>query len=148
MANDIALIKLSQPVVFNEMTNCVSLPSSSNDEVKEKEPLVISGFGTLKEGGTASFNLMMAGISKQAPSTCQRTYKNFNAKKMICAGLLQGGVDSCQGDSGGPLVYQVTEKPSVIVGITSFGAGCARKGFPGVYTEVSQYLDWINDNAY
>jgi secreted trypsin-like serine protease len=61
---------------------------------------------------------------------------------MFCAGFLEGGVDTCQGDSGGGMVCEVRGRQSV-VGLTSWGYGCGRPNRPGVYTKVSDYLDWI-----
>ena len=61
---------------------------------------------------------------------------------MICAGLEEGGKDSCQGDSGGPLV-----SGNVLAGIVSWGYGCAVAGYPGVYTEVAHFSNWINQNT-
>ena len=56
-----------------------------------------------------------------------------------------GGVDTCQGDSGGPLVCERSGTSMFeLHGITSFGIGCGLKLLPGVYTRVSQYVDWIN----
>merc|ERR1712243_316649 len=58
---------------------------------------------------------------------------------MICAGLDQGGKDSCQGDSGGPFMCG-----NQLSGVVSWGYGCAEAGYPGVYTQTSYFIDWIN----
>jgi secreted trypsin-like serine protease len=63
---------------------------------------------------------------------------------MLCAGdLSNGGEDSCQGDSGGPLFVPDGGSGWVQVGIVSFGIGCGRRDFPGVYTRVARYQNWI-----
>lgn len=61
---------------------------------------------------------------------------------MICAGTLRGGRDSCDGDSGGPLVVMEGLQP-VLVGVTSWGYGCAWPGTLGVYTRVSAFSAWL-----
>ena len=69
-------------------------------------------------------------------------------KEMFCASGETRGVDTCQGDSGGPLVEPIINKDGYpiyeLAGITSWGIGCA-KGIPGVYTRVSNYVDWIEN---
>jgi hypothetical protein len=62
---------------------------------------------------------------------------------MLCAGVSGGGKDSCQGDSGGPIFNADGEQ----VGVVSWGIGCARASFPGVYSRVSGAIDWIESNA-
>ena len=66
---------------------------------------------------------------------------------MICAGDADGGEDACFGDSGGPLVIpkSSTDDTAVVIGISSFGPSlaCGKQGFPGVYTYVTRYINWI-----
>lgn len=59
----------------------------------------------------------------------------------ICVGHLEGGMDACQGDSGGPLVCDGT-----LAGLVSWGEECAKANYPGIYTDIAYYLDWIERN--
>lgn len=61
---------------------------------------------------------------------------------MFCAGLDQGGKDACNGDSGGPVIGS----DGTLVGVVSWGQGCAEPGYPGVYTRLGNYVDWIKSN--
>ena len=81
-------------------------------------------------------------IKKNCITDCLAAYYyDFDAESMICAG--EGGKDACQGDSGGPLTCGDT----ILCGIVSFGAGCARPESPGVYAKVSAVVDWIAEVA-
>lgn len=62
---------------------------------------------------------------------------------MMCAGFQNGGKDACQGDSGGPMQYEGQTGSMEIIGITSWGRGCARPKLPGIYTRVANFLPWI-----
>nr|CAI5866442.1 unnamed protein product [Callosobruchus analis] len=82
---------------------------------------------------------------------CRNT--NYSSKmisdNMLCAGYPDTGKkDSCQGDSGGPLVTRKRNSSRYeVIGIVSWGNGCARPGYPGVYTRVTQYVDWIKEHS-
>jgi len=69
---------------------------------------------------------------------------DFIAQGQLCAGFVQGGVDACLGDSGGPLVTTVNGRAELI-GVASFGRGCAEPNYYGIYTSVAFYLDWIGE---
>lgn len=70
---------------------------------------------------------------------CNQDYDGLIEPDMICAGIPEGGKDSCQGDSGGPVVID-----GKLVGIVSWGFGCAEPGYPGVYTNVAYFKNWID----
>ncbi|KAG8235507.1 hypothetical protein J437_LFUL015741 [Ladona fulva] len=64
----------------------------------------------------------------------------------MCAGHENGGRDSCWADSGGPLMVDIHSGPVVVVGVVSTGIGCARPRLPGLYTRISEYMDWIEEH--
>ena len=139
---DVSIMRLSTAVAVSDTVNVICLPSSANLDLPTYQPVVISGFGVTSEGGRVSSTLQQAVI--QFLPTCGNVYDSFDSNSQLCAGLRRGGRDSCQGDSGGPLVYQPRRSSQwVLIGITSYGNGCARINYPGVYTKVSAYLSWI-----
>uniref|UniRef100_A0A4W3IKV4 Peptidase S1 domain-containing protein n=1 Tax=Callorhinchus milii TaxID=7868 RepID=A0A4W3IKV4_CALMI len=92
--------------------------------------------------GPLSDLLMKAKVPLLSNDVCNDLYKGRMQPSMLCAGFLRGGVDACQGDSGGPLM---TEKNSTwwLVGSISWGLDCGRQNKPGIYTNISFFLDWI-----
>lgn len=87
---------------------------------------------------TTSDTLQAAQVPIVPDSTCNSDYPGlFDATTQVCAGYQSGGVDSCSGDSGGPLEAPIGGEAYRLVGITSWGDGCAQPGSPGVYTRVA-----------
>uniref|UniRef100_A0A3P8Y8X3 Transmembrane serine protease 4a n=1 Tax=Esox lucius TaxID=8010 RepID=A0A3P8Y8X3_ESOLU len=93
--------------------------------------------------GKVSTILQKANIPLIGQDQCSSpiVYADSITPRMLCAGYLEGKVDACQGDSGGPLVYQ--SERWMLVGVVSWGIGCARQNLPGVYCNVDEMLNWI-----
>jgi secreted trypsin-like serine protease len=110
------------------------------------QPLEVTGWGATREGGDTSNDLLMAKVPYADRAACNAAdaYNGRITEGMICAGFKEGGVDSCQGDSGGPLVWRTQDGP-FLVGVVSYGEGCARRLRYGVYTRVSAYRAWIKN---
>uniref|UniRef100_A0A8C1P691 Zgc:123295 n=1 Tax=Cyprinus carpio TaxID=7962 RepID=A0A8C1P691_CYPCA len=143
--NDIALIQLSSSVNFSDYIRPVCLAAAASVFGAGTESWV-TGWGKLQSGGTQFPDTLQEVIIPVVNnSACANAYKGMYTitSNMICAGLLnQGGKDACEGDSGGPMV---SKKGSLWIqsGIVSFGQGCGDSKYPGVYSRVSQYQNWI-----
>jgi secreted trypsin-like serine protease len=100
----------------------------------------IVGWGTTEEGGDLPDRLQEAEVPITTDAYCDNAYADsggIDEATMVCAGFPQGGVDTCQGDSGGPMFGRTTAGALRVVGATSWGEGCARRGKPGVYARVA-----------
>ncbi|KAJ7303974.1 hypothetical protein JRQ81_011490 [Phrynocephalus forsythii] len=136
--NDIMLIKLSQPAQLNHFVHPVEI--SPNCPVAGAKCLV-SGWGNLRTSGVEYPDVLQClNVPIMTSSACARAYPGAITSNMFCAGYLEGGKDSCQGDSGGPLVCD-----GELTGIVSWGAGCAMRNYPGVYTTLCNYRSWIEE---
>merc|ERR1712024_380179 len=118
----------SQPVSFSSSVSPACLPGSTSQDYAGQEAIV-SGWGTLSSGGNQPTVLHDVTVTVQANSDCNDAYGNSITSNMICAAA--PGKDSCQGDSGGPLVTD-----GVVIGVVSWGYGCAQPNAPGVYARV------------
>ncbi|XP_006890944.1 PREDICTED: transmembrane protease serine 4 [Elephantulus edwardii] len=140
---DIALVKLQLPLMFSGTVRPICLPFS-DEELVPATPVWVVGWGfTEQDGGKMSDALLQASVEVIDSTRCnaEDAYQGEVTEKMLCAGVLEGGVDTCQGDSGGPLMYESDQWQ--VVGIVSWGHGCGGPSTPGVYTKVAAYLNWI-----
>ncbi|MEU4174464.1 serine protease [Streptomyces anulatus] len=139
---DWALIKLAQPI--NLPTLKIATTTAYNQGT-----FTVAGWGANREGGSQQRYLLKADVPFVSDTACRSAYgSSFVAGEEICAGYLStGGVDTCQGDSGGPMFRRDNAGAWVQVGITSYGQGCARPNYPGVYTEVSTFASAIASAA-
>jgi len=142
MSNDLLLLKLERPFDLSKTVNSACLPSTP---VPVGSECWISGWGTLRAGGSTPKVLQEASVSIKSNSACQSAYGASSiTPDMVCANGLNNGqtTDACQGDSGGPLVC-VEENRWYLHGATSWGRGCANPRYPGVWARVTENLDWI-----
>ena len=106
--------------------------------------LWVAGWGAVKESGPTAGILKEVSLPIIGAKKCKQLVDDpsFYTKKCICTGYPEGGQDACQGDSGGPL-FHVNGGQQILVGVVSWGEGCARKNSPGVFSRVSYYLNWM-----
>jgi secreted trypsin-like serine protease len=133
--SDVSVLTLAKPLAYGTLP----LPATEDTALYGAgQNGVILGWGRTAADGQPSRYLLQAGVPLISDPDCTKSYPAYKAESMVCAGVPQGGVDSCQGDSGGPLIVG-----GKLVGITSWGEGCAAAGKPGVYTRVAAYLDLL-----
>ncbi|XP_073961111.1 phenoloxidase-activating enzyme-like [Choristoneura fumiferana] len=140
-ANDIGLVKLSKNAPYTDFIRPICLPSR---DVTVKPPEFLRFFAA----GWGSNGTLFSDVKQHVDlpyvplNICQIPIKNRLNENQICAGG-EAGKDSCKGDSGGPLMIENGETFE-LVGVVSYGhLRCGTKDFPGVYTHVYKYLDWI-----
>jgi secreted trypsin-like serine protease len=137
--NDIAVLTVRGSLPYQPVK--VAESGDTKDYAPGTKATVL-GWGRVAAGGDRSDYLRSAVVPVVTDKSCSASYGNYDPKSMVCAGYDQGGTDACQGDSGGPLVVGDT-----LIGIVSWGEGCAKAGKPGVYTRVSSYSADITREA-
>nr|DBA15755.1 TPA: hypothetical protein GDO54_003223 [Pyxicephalus adspersus] len=145
--NDIALIKLSQPVEVSDTIQPACLPADGAI-LANNAPCFVTGWGRLYTNGPIADNLQQALLPVVDYETCSKSdWWGFQVRNtMVCAGG-DGIVSGCNGDSGGPLNCQAASGSWEVHGVVSFGSGvsCNYEKKPTVFTRVSAYIDWINE---
>lgn len=144
--NDIALIRVDGEVIAKPIRLLGDQPGDA--PVAAGDNLRVTGWGYRKA--------VADGVRSAAPNPPSPELYQVNltptargceipsgyADRMICAEAFKAGEDSCSGDSGGPMT-RAEGRVRVLVGLVSWGRGCAQRGMPGIYTAVAGYRDWI-----
>lgn len=137
--SDFAVLRLDRSVRYRP----VDLPAQGDDSFYAAgTAATVLGWGRTAEGGNRSEVLRKATVPVISDSDCSADYGIYDPAGMVCAGYPRGGIDACQGDSGGPLVVGDT-----LIGLVSWGEGCAQPAKPGVYTRIAVYSDAIRAQA-
>uniref|UniRef100_A0A146KWK6 Phenoloxidase-activating factor 2 n=2 Tax=Lygus hesperus TaxID=30085 RepID=A0A146KWK6_LYGHE len=143
--NDIAILTLESPVTFSKQIRAICLPTSGATYAGKIATVI--GWGSLSESGPQPSILQEVNIPVWTNRECRGKYgpaaPGGIVEHFLCAG--EDRRDSCSGDSGGPLM--VNDGKWTQIGIVSWGIGCGKGQYPGVYTRVTAFLPWIAKNV-
>ena len=149
--NDIAVLVLSSPVDLRAYPNIkpACLPNAGSISQFVGQSAVVSGWGTVGSGLSLNSHLFEVNVEVYGKTNCG-VHTSSMTSDMLCAGLLAGGKDSCQGDSGGPLIAKdsYNNGAATLIGVVSWGFGCASVNAPGVYSDVTHFRSngWLSSN--
>jgi secreted trypsin-like serine protease len=155
--NDIALIQISDRFSFTDTIQPVALPLAIDGDIEPAvaSDILVSGWGEniAYQGGNyptmlqkATLDVLAAPLSEDCGDYL---WTDWNYRYEVCVGVTEGGRDTCQGDSGGPYVSLGLDSDGngstepTLIGVTSWGDGCADEGHPGFATRVTSYVDWM-----
>jgi secreted trypsin-like serine protease len=150
LQNDIALLILAD--YDNQVFDKQVVPIPMSKDLLKPEHVgsaTVIGYGNASSVGNLFVDHLQEVTVPVIPAPLCKTAEGYGEinDSQICAGSLSGGIDSCQGDSGGPLVIKNAEGKEELVGVVSWGFGCAQKTAPGVYTRVASYSEWIRRHS-
>ncbi|XP_046916503.2 trypsin-1 [Dermatophagoides farinae] len=159
--NDIALIRTTKPIVFNQRVQPICLPESKNYELHGGQTVTVAGYGYTTDNLVFNFlpdRLKAVRVPIVRMDNCRQTYNVSRipiTDRMICAGVTTYGRCSgaMRGDSGSALItytndnndHDDDDRRAIHTGIVSFSLPCRMFGAPDVYTRTSSYIDWINN---
>ncbi|MFF7655175.1 S1 family peptidase [Streptomyces sp. NPDC007983] len=139
-AGDIAVLTLGRPL---PPAYVIHMARAGDPAYRPGSRAVVYGWGDTDGDGSYALTLRATAVRLLTDATCRSAYPgnaegDYQPASMVCAGVTGGGRDACQGDSGGPLVAG-----GRLVGLVSWGSGCAVAGRPGVYTRVSAVVSLV-----
>nr|AAM96941.1 trypsin 2 [Phlebotomus papatasi] len=142
---DFCILELQDLIQYDNTRRPIQLPKAGED-IENETILLTSGWGATQNVAESNDHLRAVEVPKMDQFECTLKYlfQNIITDRMFCAGVRGGGKDACQGDSGGPIVKTGTDGPR-LVGVVSWGVGCALPQYPGVYGRLSRIRDWITE---
>ncbi|XP_028035246.1 trypsin, alkaline A-like [Bombyx mandarina] len=139
--NDIAMVVVTKTFIFSPKVRQGTIVKYGT-EISPNSICTLIGWGVKEPDGAQPEQLQSTALFTIDQDVCRNRYATIRAlisDSMLCAGRVEaGGPDGCYGDSGGPLIYK-----GLVVGLVSFGYSCGHRYYPGVYTKISHYTDWI-----
>ncbi|XP_050720945.1 tryptase-like [Eriocheir sinensis] len=148
--HDIALLQLREDVTYTDYIQPICLPDTAPLDTESFLGIkcVATGWGMRAHGGHLETKLKEVVVPVVNNSHCVKMYGMMHNIPVhtyhLCAGQVEGhGLGTCVGDSGGPLQCNMKDGRWYLAGVTSFGSGCAKPGFPDVYTRITHYLPWL-----
>lgn len=145
--NDIGLIRLRE--AWDGEVMLLAQTSIAHRVEADDLPVTVIGWGDRDSSMSSDFPdaLHQVTIPIVNNSICLEAMSpNLVTTSMMCAGLVEGGKDACKGDSGGPLMVS-SDRYWIQVGIVSWGKNCAQPNLYGVYTRVSDYFSWVENQT-
>ncbi|XP_049946406.1 mite allergen Der f 3-like [Schistocerca serialis cubense] len=145
--NDIALIKVEPELLIDNVTVAAARLPARGQDTPAGTPATIMGWGLLSMSHR-DVDLLPNVLQKVDTvivdlETCRAAYAPGDPvyESHICEEVPQPGKGACNGDSGSPM-----EVDGEVVGLASWQQGCGLQGYPTVYTRVSAFIDWIEEN--
>ncbi|KAG9246712.1 trypsin-like cysteine/serine peptidase domain-containing protein [Calycina marina] len=144
--SDVAVWHLSTAFLNSSTIGYVTMPVQGSDPATGLSTTT-AGWGlTSESGSTLPAALREVTVPVISRASCRAEYgTSAVTTNMFCAGLAAGGKDSCSGDSGGPIIDAST---GVLIGLVSWGQGCAEAGYAGVYSRLGNFVTWVETNAW
>jgi len=144
---DLALLRFYEPIHYQRNIIPICIPDTNDTFVGRRG--TVTGWGRLYEDGPLPDVIQHVDVPIITNQKCESMYRKAGYIEdipniFVCAGLAEGAKDSCEGDSGGPLVLEDEDQRWNLVGIISWGIGCALPNQPGVYTRITAFAKWIN----
>ena len=143
--NDISVLELETPVDLYSYPNIKPICLPAQGATFPDSQATVLGWGYLASGGFKPAHLHEVDVTVFADGNCGEM-NQYMTPDMLCAGVTEGGKDACQGDSGGPLFISDpgNNNAQSLIGVVSWGFGCANPGQLGIYAEVAYFRDWLD----